>query len=327
MLNATLAILALSLSVAEDSERKGFSFKDTAGEHLDVLLDGKVVARYMYAYDTSDKDRLHVTYKPYLHVFDAEGKAPITKGPGGQYTHHRGIFVGWSKLTCDGKGYDRWHMKGGEQVHQKFSKQEATANGAVFTSVIHWNDNEKSPIVEEARTFTFHSPPSGAYVLVDLTTVIKAPAGDLVLGGDPEHAGIQYRPANEVDRKAATYVFPGENADPRKDLDYPWVGQTYTLNARRYSVVIMNHPDNPKGTKFSAYRDYGRFGAFPVEKIAKGASRTFKYRFLVGEGEMFPVKLIQSTSNAFTGASDPAPKVRVVGGDSKSKKKSKKNKK
>ena len=31
---------------------KGFSFKDTAGEHLDIYLDGRAIARYMYANDT-----------------------------------------------------------------------------------------------------------------------------------------------------------------------------------------------------------------------------------------------------------------------------------
>ena len=83
----------------------------------------------------------------------------------------------------------------------------------------------------------------------------------------------------------------------------------------------MNHPDNPKGTRFSAYRDYGRFGAFPVAKIAKGGSRTFKYRFLIALGGMPSVELIQKTSNAFTGANDPAPKVKVVGSKAKGKKK------
>ena len=31
----------------------GFALQDKPGEYLDVLLDGKVVARYMYAYDKS----------------------------------------------------------------------------------------------------------------------------------------------------------------------------------------------------------------------------------------------------------------------------------
>ena len=67
-------------------------FKDTEGKYLDVVSDGKVVVRYMYEHDTSTKETHHETYKPYLHVFNAEGKKPITKGPGGKFTHHRGIF-------------------------------------------------------------------------------------------------------------------------------------------------------------------------------------------------------------------------------------------
>ena len=297
-----------TLAAADD----GFAIQDQDGKHLDVLHQGRIVARYMYAYDPSSPERLHTTYKPYLHVFDREGKGPITKGPGGQYTHHRGIFVGWNRLGFGGKKYDRWHMKGGEQVHKKFLLRKASGDRAEVRTCVHWNDNEGNPIVEEERAFTFRSPPEGAYVVVDLATTIKASAGDVELNGDPEHAGIQYRPANEVDRNATIYVFPKEDANPRKDVDYSWVGETYTLNGKQYSVVIMNHPDNPKGTRFSAYRNYGRFGAFPVAKIAKGESRTFRYRFLVAEGAMLPAGRIQASCNAFTGAKDPTPKTRTI---------------
>ena len=124
---ASAAFLALPGAAPE-----GFSFKDEAGKHLDVLFGGRIVARDMYEYDKSTPEKLHETYKPYLHVFDAEGKAPITKGPGGKYTHHRGIFAGWNKLGAGGKTYDRWHMKGGEQVHQKFLEQKADGTTVVF---------------------------------------------------------------------------------------------------------------------------------------------------------------------------------------------------
>jgi hypothetical protein len=48
----------------------------------------------------------------------------------------------------------------------------------------------------------------------------------------------------------------------------------------------MNHPDNPKGTKYSAYRDYGRFGAFFTADIPKGESLTVRYRIVVMDGEL-----------------------------------------
>ena len=88
-------------------------FRDHEGSHLDVVSDGKTLVRYMYGYDPSTPESLHKTDKPFLHVFDADGKKPITKGPGGQYTHHRGIFIGWNRIKVAGKSYDRWHMKGG----------------------------------------------------------------------------------------------------------------------------------------------------------------------------------------------------------------------
>lgn len=297
---ATVACLMLgTMSVAAE---KGFELKDKAGEYLDVVYQGKVVGRYMYAYDNSSPERFHETYKPYLHIFDAEGKAPITKGPGGRYTHHRGIFIGFSRLKCGDKSYDRWHMKGGAQIHQKFLAQEAGADSASFTSLVQWNDNEEKPLLVEERTMTFRKPPESAYVLVDFESTLKAVADDLILGGDPEHAGIQYRPANEVVSSKTLYVFPTEDANPKAEVDYPWVGETYTLADKQYSVIFMNRPDNPKQTKFSAYRDYGRFGAFPTIPIKKDESATVKYRIIVGEGAMPPRETIEKLHKAYVGS-------------------------
>ena len=46
-------LVLLSSGLASAAEAQGFELKDTPGDHMDVLLDGKVVARYMYAHDTS----------------------------------------------------------------------------------------------------------------------------------------------------------------------------------------------------------------------------------------------------------------------------------
>jgi hypothetical protein len=107
----------------------GFSLRDKPGQYMDILLDGRVVGRYMYAYDKSTRKRQAETYKPYLHVFDAEGKAPITKGPGGQDTHHRGIYIGWQQVHFQGEnckslpaGKDKL---GHENVHSHRSSRPA----------------------------------------------------------------------------------------------------------------------------------------------------------------------------------------------------------
>ena len=219
-------------------------------------------ARYMYAYDKSSPQRLAETYKPYLHVFDADGKQPITKGPGGQFTHHRGIFIGWMKIKFQGQSYDRWHMKGGEIVHQKFRKQSADAGEASFTSLTNWNDAAGKPILVEERTMTFHRAGGPVRLVIDFHAKLTAPRGDLTLDGDPEHAGIQYRPANEVDGKQTTYVFPKEHPNCHKDLDYPWVGETYCCRARSTasSISIRRRiPERPAGRPIATTGGSGRF--------------------------------------------------------------------
>ncbi len=303
--------LALAASAARAEDAKPFAFCLKAGETLDVTEGGRIVGRYMIGYDKSSPARLHETYKPYLHVFDAEGKAPITKGPGGEYTHHRGIYIGWNKIGYNGKSYDRWHMKGGEQVVQGEPATRADADSATVTSTVNWNDEAGKPLIVEARTLTFRRAPAPAYALIDFQSELQAPNGEVKLDGDPEHAGIHFRPANEVDKAKTAYVYAGANVDPHKATDLAWIGETFVLGGTSYSVVQINHPDNPKETRVSAYRNYGRFGMFPTATLKSGETRAFRYRFLVAEGSMPSADVIQAACNAYTGKSDPVPAVTV----------------
>ena len=80
--------------------------KVTPNEAVDVAQDGKVVARFMMSHDVSTPAKRLDNYKPYLHVFDPSGALRLTKGPGFNFTHHRGIMLGFAKITVDGKNYD-----------------------------------------------------------------------------------------------------------------------------------------------------------------------------------------------------------------------------
>lgn len=285
----------------------GFVLTDSKGDHLDVSVNGKVIGRYMYAHDTSTGARRAETYKPFLHVFDPLGAAPITKGAGGDFTHHRGIFIGFSKLSVGGKSYDRWHMSGGEQIHRSFSGEKSGRDGASFVSHVSWMGAGDQPVLEEERTLSFLPPPSPAYAMIDMVSSLKAVAGEAKLDGDPEHAGLQYRPAQEVDRTKTTYFFPVEAPDPHKQKDYPWFGETYELAGRRYSVVFLNHPSNPKDAAISAYRNYGRFGLFPKATIPAGGTQAIRARFLICEGAMPAAEVIQKAWNEYAGRNDATP--------------------
>jgi len=297
-------------TLAKGAAKGGFSFKDTAGKHLDLLLDGKPVTRYMYERDKS-KERNFDTAKVFHHVFNADGSATLTKGTGGQYPHHRGIFLGY-KVTYDGKKRgDWWHVRNVAQEHQKVLRTVTGPVLAASTMLIHWVDGSGTVVVAEERTTVVFRQPSPTLLLLEFRSQLTPVVSDVEFGGDPEHAGMQYRPRNEVNRKATVYMFHKEeitSANVKREVDLPWAAECYELEGKKYSVQHINHPDNPKGTKYSAYRDYGRFGAYPKASAKKGEPLMLKYRVWVAPGEMPTREACQQRWQAFT----TPPKVEVA---------------
>jgi len=312
-----------ALNRREKADKDVFSWRDKEGNYLDLLFNDRKVTRYMYAYDTSTAQRIFETYKPFHHVFDALPTGSVlTNGPDGVhsyikdnilYPHHRGIFIGWNRLTFGGQQYDLWHMKEAHQVHQEFLELSAGPVLAKAKVLIHWNDKKGEPIIAEQRETTVFRQSNPTILLLDFHTKLKAVRGDIFLNGDPEHAGFQYRAHDDVAKGGkevkATYLFHKDGIDPKKNYNLPWVAMSYGLNDRRYSVQHMNHPGNPEPTIYSAYRDYGRFGASFKEEIRAGKTLTLRYRIWVGLGEMPKRQELADRYSAFVNG----PKVEVLG--------------
>jgi hypothetical protein len=275
---------------AADQPATVFQWRD-AGKGETVLLDGtRRVLRSMHAFDPSTEQSQHETYKCYHHIFAADGERLLTKGPGGLYTHHRGLFIGWNRLTLNGREFDFWHMKGVTQRHVEMVELEADRLHAVQAMRIDWCDGGGTPIIQEMRRIVVRRTSGQSLLLLDFESKLTAMRGDVLLNGDPEHAGFQFRASNAVhegpEDGKATYMFHAERIDPKVNPDLPWATMAFGLDGHRYWVQHMNHPKNPRPTVHSAYRDYGRFGAFPKCSIRKGETVTLRYRVLVGEGTM-----------------------------------------
>jgi hypothetical protein len=296
------------------AEEETFSWRDTEGEYMDLLFDGRKVTRYMYALDRSTKQRVLETYKTFLHVFDAAGERLLTNGPDGLhpymtnkilYPHHRGIFIGWNRLEFEGKRYDFWHMgeQGRVQKAERFLELTAGPVFARSNSLVHWNSKDGQTIIAEQRKTTVFRQKEPTILLLEFVTELKAVNGDVLLDGDPEHAGFQYRPHDDVAKGGkdvkATYLFHKDGINPKKDKDLPWAAMSYGLNGRRYSVLYMDYPDNPRPVIYSAYRDYGRFGAFFKKKIGAGETLTLRYRLWVVESEMPERQVLADKYSAF----------------------------
>lgn len=153
-LSSTSQAEPLAATAIPSASSAKISTSEPAQDAVDIHLAGRLVGRYVTAHDTSTPARRQETYKPFLHIFDPEGRQFITKGPGGEYTHHRGIYIGWFKIGFDGKTLDRWHMIGGEQVVQGKVESRETPASSIVESTVHWNDAVGEP-------FTARHPAGG----------------------------------------------------------------------------------------------------------------------------------------------------------------------
>jgi len=165
---------------------------------------------------------------------------------------------------------------------------------------------------------------------MEFSTKLTALDEDILLKGDPEHAGCQFRAHNDVaapggaaggrqkadkasEQLKTVYEFhadgiktPGQKLNDNKDL--PWAAICYPLRGKRHFVQHMNGLANPKNTIYSAYRPYGRFGAYFTATIKAGQSLPLLYRIYAAVGTMPAREQLRRRAAAFT----DMPKATVV---------------
>ncbi|MFM8413495.1 MAG: DUF6807 family protein [Planctomycetota bacterium] len=264
-----------------------------------LLLGGKPLVRYeMPAYDASEEARRVASFKPFHHVFDPVTGIRLTKGDGGQYPHHRGIFFGYNRISHGpGKGTrsDCWHCPGKErQEHRETLVESAGPVAGVQRTAIDWVGSDGEPILRETRELDVVPVPRGT--VIDFASRLEAdvPVG---LDGDPQHSGVHFRASNEVyeSTKGQTYYLrpdgkaaAGDYRNWPQDKTYvnaPWHAASFVVGGQRYTVLRANRPANPGEARMSE-RDYARFGSYFAHDLEPGRPLEVGYRFWVQPGEM-----------------------------------------
>ncbi len=318
---ASLTLTAKLMPLDNSPNPSGFVWEDVFEGNRPQLVQFFVlggnklhrpVLRYMGApFDDSSKDERDRTYKVFHHLFDLMGRQFVTNGgqtdlkPGEErkllYPHHRGIMFGFNKCSY-GEGLkkkaDTWHCTGDAHVaHESVLNKE---NGAVLGRHrvrLGWHGEMKERFASEERELTVYQVPGGT--LVEFASRLRTTGGSVRLDGDPQHAGFQFRASNDVADKTAKqtyYLRPdgkGElgatrNWDPKTKkgpVDLPWYAMSFVLDGQRYTCCYLNHPQNPKETRFSE-RDYGRFGGYFEYNVTEKNPLVVNYRLWFQNGEM-----------------------------------------
>lgn len=267
---------------------------DPAGDKFTPVL------RYeMPTLDTSSPAAREKTYKPFHHVY-LDGKL-LTKGPGGKFTHHRGLFYGFMKATYGKDTVDIWHCKKDTHQAHRMPVDEARVNPVMgrHRVFIDWKGNGKKTFAVEEREVAAVPMPNG--LLIEFVSRLTPTEGTLKLDGDPQHAGFHFRASDEVATKTTKetyFIRPGGVGEKGKELNWtpktpktqvnlPYLGMSFVIGGQRYTVGYIDHPSNPKEARFSE-RTYGRFGSYFVTTVTKDRPLVVRYRLWVQKGEMKP---------------------------------------
>jgi len=275
----------------------GFKWTEKPGESITLDLAGRPVLQYMCLPYNEAKDKREATYKVYHHVYDPTGKFLLTKGPGGQFTHHRGIFFGFNKVTYDGnKQVDIWHCtKDTHQTHEGVVAADAGAVLGRHRLAIDWHGDKKEVFAKEERELTAYNTPGG--VLLEFASRVTPVSGTIKVDGDPQHAGFHFRASQEVSEKTAKltyYLRPDgkgkldetRNWPGQKDhINLPWNCMSFMVQDQRFTCAYLDKPTNPKEARFSE-RDYGRFGSYFATEFTPEKPLQVNYRLWVQPGEM-----------------------------------------
>lgn len=257
--------------------------------HDELRLADTVVARYVHAaYDPRDE---RTTCKVWHEIRARDGRV-LTKGTGGQFEHHRGLFFGFHRTEDGGRVLDFWHCNHGEsQRHVAFcDARELGLAAGDFAARIDWCDASGAPVVRERRGLAARDLGDG---WVRLDCVVELTSDRVVrLGGDPQHSGHQFR---ALDRFAAKdgpkvrYVRPAGMTDRGNDV---WTGGAWIAAILPFSteeggpvtVLRVEGSSNPGPAQWST-RDYGRFGATFACELQPGNLVRFAWHYVVGTGE------------------------------------------
>jgi hypothetical protein len=299
-----------------------FAWHDKPGQYSELTFGDRPILRYIdVPFDDSSKAKREETFKVYHHLYEPSGKAIITKGPGGLYTHHRGLFYGFKATyeTADGKKVtaDTWHCpppsgdpkKPSLEAHLEHEKILSSEGGLILGRhrvQIGWFGRDKQRFAVEERELTVYNTSKGT--LVEFVSKLTPVKGTVHLDGDPQHAGFHFRAVNQVDKnKGQTYFLrPFGKGEMGKETNYPqdkkmvnlpWNAMSFVVGGKRYTAAYFDRPENPKEARYSE-RTYGRFGSYFVADCTAKKPLVVDYRLWLQDGEMTKED-IEARSNQF----------------------------
>ncbi|MBM3972544.1 MAG: hypothetical protein FJ301_00360 [Planctomycetes bacterium] len=222
------------------------------------------------------------TCKPFHRVFAVDGRQ-LTKDLDGEFPHHRGVFVGWNHVICGDATLDFWHCRNGEA-----QRTLAVTGGSDASQVatIAWTDAAGGEILRETRTVAVRPLADGAFAL-DVTSELTTTQPSVRLGGDPQHAGNQFRAVQrfaDADGPKVDYVRPAAAGAHGNDVwtGCRWIAAVLPMAGGPVTVLRIEGDGNPPADWST--RPYGRFGAMWRAELTPTRPLRLAVTYVVADG-------------------------------------------
>lgn len=249
-----------------------------------------------YEHPVFNPENIEETKKPFHHIFDPLDGNLITKGLGGLYPHHRGIFFGYNQVFINDNpnSIDIWHAQDGERTehHEMISEYNGPVMGG-HSVRISWKDTNGVQFIDEWRGARVYLQGEDEW-LIDFWTVLYTGDSIVRLEGDLQHAGVQFRAAQQVadNSHLTSFIRPSAWAhyDEKTELTdestigLPWNAMHFYIDDKPYTVAYFGHSSNKGKAEFSE-RTYGRFGEFIPAVVTEDQELRLLYRFWIKAGE------------------------------------------
>jgi hypothetical protein len=266
------------------------------------------------------------TPKPYFYPVLGPGGVPLTRNyplrtdaedEDKDHPHQRSLWFAHGDVN----GVDFWAE--GRDKGRIVQKEILEARGGAERGVVRtrnaWLNAAGEILLTDETTLTVHRRPEGR--MFDLAITLKASEGTDVTLGDTKEGTMAIRLAESMRLKPNRH-YAGkptgrilQNTGARNNETWGkravWTAYTGPVDGKMMTVVILDHPSNPRHPTWWHVRDYGLFAANPFgvhdfeRKPARtgdlvvqaGESVTFRYRFLLVSGEPDPDELNRVASS------------------------------
>jgi len=273
-------------------------------DRVRVTIDGELFTDYIF--EGFRKPILYPVIGPHGIGMTRNFPMQRVEGEANDHPHQKSMWF----THGDVNGIDFWDERQGTgtTVHEELVEIKSEGSRGQLTARNQWVGPDGNVVLTDTRTIGFEAVPGGR--IIDFTITLHA-SRDKVTFADTKEGTMGFRTHPNLrlrnDPRRGVHEVNGQAVNSEGDQGAnvwgkraTWVSYFGEIDGKQVGVAIFDHPSNPRHPTYWHARDYGLiavnpFGIHDFDStqpagagelvLEPGQSVTFRYRFLLHEGD------------------------------------------